>query len=729
LVQGGQAFIASFHVYLGGSKDRSNFWGIVSGVVDAHHIYADSGLLDPDLPIDIALSDADGPGNGRPFFGDAAVLADDPVGADVQLPSELWHISATPKGGWAANAPDQTLFRLLIIVAGALVLVPLLVAGRLMDERQSHIRELGDREEQLETLSRRLGLALDTSEIGVWEYHIERDRLVWDDRMNELYGLPSDGGPRNYGHWMKALHPDDLERAEQEFAAALEAGGQYVSEYRVMMPGNKVRHIRAIGAFYFDAIGTSRIVGVNWDVSADFELNAELKRVNSLTEARNVELVAATARIERNALHDALTGLPNRRYLDQVLEARSQESRVHGGCVALLHIDLDRFKQINDTLGHAAGDAMLIHAAEVLRANVREDDFIGRIGGDEFVVVVNLLRKGPKYLAGLADRIITDMRRPVPYQGHECRFGVSVGIAYQRGKVIDGKRLLVDADIALYRAKSQGRNRYEFFTDALQAEIFNSKRIADEILAGIENQEFVAYFQPQFDANTLGICGVEALARWVHPTRGIVAPDVFLPIAEELNVVATIDRIILEQTLQQFSRWQAMGLGIPRASVNVSARRLGDENLIKSLQSLNIKPGTLSFELVESIYLDESDAIVAWNIDHIKDLGIDIEIDDFGTGYASIVSLLKLRPRRLKIDRQLVIPIVESKAQTHLIASIIEIGHSLGIGVVAEGVETPEHTRILKGLGCDVLQGYAFTRPLSADDLVQFVHRAAWRAA
>jgi diguanylate cyclase (GGDEF)-like protein len=730
LVQGGQAFVARFPVYVQSGSEPEHFWGIVSAVVDVQRLYADSGLFDADLPIDIVLVGRDGLGaGGETFYGQSAVLHEQPVRADVALPSGSWQIAAVPKGGWAANAPDLTGFRLLIVIAGGLVLVPLLVAGRLIDERQRHIRELGNREEQLEVLSRRLGLALDTSEIGVWEYHIESERLVWDDRMNELYGLPSDGAARAYDHWKSALHPDDLIGAEQEFATALETRGRYLSEYRVKLPGDTVRHIRAMGAVYMDANGTSRIVGVNWDVSADFQLNAELKRVNGLTEARNAELVAATARIERNALHDALTGLPNRRYIDEVLEARSEECRANGGSVALLHIDLDRFKQINDTLGHAAGDAMLIHASEVLRVNVRDDDFIGRIGGDEFVVVVNLARKGPKYLANLADRIITHMRQPVPYEGHECRFGVSVGIAYERGKAVDGKRLLVDADIALYRAKSQGRNRYEFFTDALQAEIFNTKRMADEILSGIENQEFVAYYQPQFDTNTLEICGVEALARWQHPTRGIVPPDVFLPIAEELNVVATIDRMILEQTLQHFGRWQTLGLGIPRASVNVSARRLADENLIKNLQSLDIRKGTISFELVESIYLDESDAIVAWNIDHIKDLGIDIEIDDFGTGYASIISLLKLRPRRLKIDRQLVMPIVGSKAQTQLIASIIEIGHSLGIAVVAEGVETHEHTKILKELGCDVLQGYAFSRPLSAEALEQFVAKAEWLAA
>jgi EAL domain-containing protein (putative c-di-GMP-specific phosphodiesterase class I) len=360
----------------------------------------------------------------------------------------------------------------------------------------------------------------------------------------------------------------------------------------------------------------------------------------------------------------------------------------------------------------------------VLGEIVRDDDFVARIGGDEFVVVST--HRSRRDLSRLAARIVDDMRQPLPYMGHECRSGVSIGIAHQRGARVDDKRLLIDADIALYRAKRHGRNRHEFFTEALQAEIVSGKQMGDDILAGIEQGQFVAWYQPQFDAHTHAISGVEALARWQHPTRGIVAPDLFLPIAEDLNVVGIIDRLVLEQTLSWMYVWRAQGLNIPRASVNVSSRRLRDENLIKSLKKLDIPQGAISFELVESIYLDEDDDLVAFNIDQIRELGIDIEIDDFGTGYASIVSLLKLKPRRLKIDRQLVVPITDSEGQRQLIGSIVDIGHSLGIGVIAEGVETDEHAEMLTALGCDALQGYAFSRPLSPPDLERFV--AKWQS-
>jgi EAL domain-containing protein (putative c-di-GMP-specific phosphodiesterase class I) len=321
------------------------------------------------------------------------------------------------------------------------------------------------------------------------------------------------------------------------------------------------------------------------------------------------------------------------------------------------------------------------------------------------------------------------MRKPVYHEGHECRCGVSVGIATAMVPEIDVEQLLINADIALYRAKDRGRNRYEFFSAALQAEVINTKRVADEILKSLESQDFIAHYQPQFCAKTLDVVGVEALARWRHPTLGLRAPDAFMNIAEELSVVAAIDQSILGQALADLERWDRLGIGVPRVSVNVSQRRLHDENLVSTLRSMDIADGRIAFELVESIYLDESDGVIAWNIEQIKALGIDVEIDDFGTGYASIVSLQKLHPRRLKIDRQLVDPIITEPSQRRLVASIVDIGKAMDIEIVAEGVETMEHAKILRDLGCDILQGYAFAKPMSREALEAFLGEQSWRRA
>ncbi|BCH25832.1 bifunctional diguanylate cyclase/phosphodiesterase [Mesorhizobium sp. L-8-3] len=731
LVQGGTAFIGRFPVYT--KRANGGFWGIVSVVIDADRLYRESGLMERGMPIDVAIARLDGPaGQDTPFFGEPSVLDQDPEYADVLLPSVTWRIAAVPKGGWDVPPDNRWLLRAVVLLCGALIVIPMLVTARLVEERQRHIRELRRRETELKRLSRRLGLALETSQVGVWDFDMARDELVWDDRMNELYGLPVDDGPRTYADWRNALHPEDLERAERDFDEAIGVTGRYYSEFRVRLPDGVIRHIRAIGAIYEGAEGSSKIVGVNWDVSADVERNEDLRRTKNLMEARHAELMVAKARIEHTALHDALTGLPNRRYLDQKLELRARrEDRAER--TALLHIDLDRFKQINDTLGHAAGDAMLVHAASVLKSNVRASDFLARVGGDEFVVMCLLdgddADANHRYLSELANRIVRKMGEPVMYEGHECRFGVSVGISIDSGAGSDPRSLLVDADIALYRAKSRGRNQHQFFNEALQAEIVSTKRVADEILNGLEQGQFIVHYQPQFDARSLEVAGVEALVRWNHPTEGVLGPDRFLKIAEELSVVPTIDRMVLERSLADFEKWNRAGLRVPRIAVNVSARRLGDEELIRSLRSLNIRRGTVSFELVESIFLDDNDELIGWNVEQIKELGIDVEIDDFGTGYASIVSLLKLRPRRLKIDRQLVMPITLSTAQTNLVQSIIEIGRSLGIEVIAEGVETMEHARILRELGCQELQGYAFARPMSAADFEAFILARRGRAA
>jgi diguanylate cyclase (GGDEF)-like protein len=723
LVQGGRGFIGRFPVFAGEGEER-RFWGIISAVVDVDRLYLQSGLFNPLLSLNISITGHDGTGeDGKRFFG-PDLSGERPVVVDVVLPSGTWQIAAVPKTGWGADPIATWGQRGLILIAGALILFPIFLTTRMIRERHAHISALGDREIELARLTRRLNLALEVSKVGVWEMDMSTGAETWDEQTNALYGLPNDGTARSHDHWRAAVHPEDRDRAESDFRTMI-VGGRYESDYRVVLPDGSLRYVRSIGALFNEQGQPDRVVGVNWDVTSDVELNEDLRRAKRQAEARNNELEAARIRIEHNALHDSLTGLPNRRYLDEVLKRHAADGYHGSGSIALLHIDLDRFKQINDTLGHAAGDAMLVHASKVLRANCRETDFVARIGGDEFVILSSAGSNNTR-LTLIADRIVREMRRPAVHEGHECRFGVSIGVAVSRSSDIDVKQLLVNADIALYRAKAMGRSRHEFFTAALQAEVINTKRVADEILKALDADAFVAHYQPQFCARTLDLVGVEALARWQHPEQGLKTPDSFMAVAEELNVVAQIDRLVLDQTLADLARWDKLGLNVPRASVNVSLKRLHDEGLIETLRTLPLEPGRIAFELVESIYLDESDGIVAWNIDQIKELGIDVEIDDFGTGYASIVSLQKLHPRRLKIDRQLVLPILKEPAQRKLVASIVDIGKSMDIEIVAEGVETMEHAVILRDLGCDILQGYAFARPMSRDALESFLRQNSW---
>lgn len=725
LVQGGRGLIARFPIFSVGTSKETRFWGILSGVIDIDRLYQSAGLNDPNQKLNIAIHLDNGVEEGsKAFFGEDSTFEDNPVEMTINFGDESWHIAAVPKSGWNSIPEGVLLFRAIILLAGLMVIVPMIWAGRLMEEREEHIDALQEREDRLHALSHRLEMALQTSRIGVWEFHANNGKLIWDSRMRDLYDIDPAQENCTYEDWNRALHPDDLVAAEEVFAHTLSAGGGYSSEFRIRTRSGEVRHVRAIGDTFIDGNGDKMLVGVNWNVTADVRMRDELQSAKMRAEEQNRELELARGQMEYNALHDTLTQLPNRRFLDQTLMIKREDTGSLSR-ISILHVDLDRFKEINDTLGHAAGDEMLRHAAKTLRSCISSDDFVARIGGDEFVVV-SPSTGNPDKPAELAARIIEAMSGPVIYEGAECRTGVSIGIACQSDRDNDFQQVLINADIALYEAKRRGRNRFEFFTEALRSAVINSKQTADEILRGLENDEFLAFYQPQFDAHTLEIVGVEALVRWNHPQKGLLAPVSFLPTAESLNVVGQIDQLVLEQALLQFHRWQAARLDIPKVSVNISAQRLKDEKLFERLDKLAIQPGSVCFELLESISFDENDQLLIDNISRIKELGIDIEIDDFGTGYASIVSLLKLSPRRLKIDRQLVMPLLHSPAQQQLVSSIIDIGLSRGMEIIAEGVETPAHAEILRDLGCHALQGYAFARPMSGNDFIRFARQRAW---
>jgi len=709
---------------------HTGFWGFLEAIVDEKELYANASLIEKTgeerdlseghrhIDLHLAIRDISVENSIQdPFYGDSEIFKKAPVIRKLRLPGGVWELAAIPANGWAQEPGNSNGLRITILIAAIVVIIPIFLTGGLVSERQRNRAKIRSRENELLTVSHRLNLALESSKIGIWEIDLETQGRTWDERMSHLHGLPAQASEPTYEAWRRTVHADDIKSASLSLFRTLDEGLEYRSQYRVALPDSSIRHIRNVGSTHEGPDGKAKITGISWDVTDDVLMTEQLRAAKAMADAKNDELAHAKDRIEHNALHDPLTGLGNRRMLDKELQGLSGDNGLID--VAILHIDLDRFKQINDTLGHAAGDAMLVHASEILRSNIRKNDIVARIGGDEFVIVVSN-PPGNVYLSQLCERIINQMRQPVDYNGFPCRFGVSIGIAVARETAVDERKLLVNADIALYRAKENGRNRHEFFTEILQAEIIKTKRIADEILEGIEKNEFVAFYQPQLEAGSLKLAGVEALIRWNHPREGLLTPDKFLKIAEEMNAMATLDRIVLDRALIDGMRWAAEGIEVPKISVNVSAKRLRDETLVNSLKGLSLRPGQIAFELVESIFLDESDDVVLANIEGIKKLGIDIEIDDFGTGHTSIVSLLKIKPKRLKIDRQLVAPILRARSEQALIRSIIEIGRSLGIETVAEGVETMEHAEMLGLLGCDLLQGYAFAKPLSADDFARF---------
>ncbi|QGG91382.1 EAL domain-containing protein [Agrobacterium sp. MA01] len=724
LKNGAMGLIITLPVEMTNDDGKRVFWGGLAGVVDVTRLYDDSGLRAPDSPLAITITDdSQQTGNQAVIYGDSHVLTDDPVTMIVDLGNEKWSISAVPKGGWHAMSRPDVLIRSMIAAMSALIAGSVIWVAGLMRERQRNYAALRQREEELRAMSYRLGVALESSRIGVWEMDVGSDHLIWDERLYNLYGLTPDT-PITGETWRSMVDPEDVDAIEEGMRQAIENQSSYTGRFRVIRPDGKIVHFRTVGTAFGDQKNKMLLLGVNWDVSADVLLQEELSQAQRETAQRNEELETARQRMEYNSLHDALTGLPNRRYLDQRLEALAAAPDRPEARLTVLHMDLDRFKEINDTLGHGAGDAILRHVAQELQSMVGECDFVARIGGDEFVIVCQGCDISEGYEA-MGSNLISAVNRPIVYNGHECRVGASIGIADRIEPELTAEQLLVNADIALYEAKRRGRNRVERFNDQLRARTINIKRTADAILRSLGDDDFIAWYQPQFDARTLAINGVEALARWHHPQKGILAPNAFLETAENLNVVSQIDASILDQALEQLERWKTEGLGIEHVSVNISAQRLFEDKLLDHLAKLDFKPGSLSFELLESISFDDKADAVAESLERIRTRGIAIEIDDFGTGYASILSLIKLSPSRLKIDRQLVAPIITSPAQRKLISSIVDIGRSYGIGIVAEGVETMEHAAILRDLGCQTLQGYALARPMSPDNFIDFARKHA----
>jgi diguanylate cyclase (GGDEF)-like protein/PAS domain S-box-containing protein len=311
-------------------------------------------------------------------------------------------------------------------------------------------------------LSRRLDMALDISGVGTYVCDLTTGIVDWDDRMYRIYGLKERQHVQVGGLWESLLHPEDAERVITKAETISRTGERFSDQYRVLLQDGSERIIRARTMSFMDDSGHRMMVGANWDVTEDVGLHRELERAKVLAEARSFELQAAKERIEHSALHDYLTELPNRRYLDDMLERMRAECQRSGQGIALLHVDLDRFKQINDGLGHAAGDVVLQHAARTLRANIRKQDFIARVGGDEFIVVSRL--DGDNSLSAMAERLIEALRLPVIFEGRKCRVGASIGIASATGATIDVRQLLRDSDIALYEAKRAGRNRFVFFS-------------------------------------------------------------------------------------------------------------------------------------------------------------------------------------------------------------------------------------------------------------------------
>lgn len=443
-----------------------------------------------------------------------------------------------------------------------------------------------------------------------------------------------------------------------------------------------------------------------------------------ISDYRKVQLEVEKLRIAKvQSRTDPLTGLANRRHLDEHFSQLLESNQIRNQSLGLLHIDLDYFKEINDTKGHLLGDAVLTNLAGILRDCVRSQDFIARIGGDEFVIVIT--DQSQEELEAVAQRVINATDKTLEIDGDECTLSVSVGVASDESGQLTLNQMLKFADLALYRAKHNGRGRYEQFTSEIQKEHDELRHRKEEFKNALNNNQIFPVYQPQFCTETLEVTGVEALARWNHPVRGVLPPSEFLEIAISERRLVDLDRIILHAAMQDAKELMRSGLGMPALSINVSPQSLATRDFVEVIKNLKPFPNRICFELVETMLLDEPNGVVSDNLDGLRDLGVYLDIDDFGSGHASILGMLEAKPDRVKIDKRLVIPMIESEKHLGLVKSIIQISESLGMDTVAEGVESEHHRQLLKHLGCHVLQGFGFARPMPIDELKTLLQKQA----
>jgi diguanylate cyclase (GGDEF)-like protein len=424
--------------------------------------------------------------------------------------------------------------------------------------------------------------------------------------------------------------------------------------------------------------------------------------------------------MEHQATHDLLTGLPNRAlFLDRLGHAIRRAER-HGSRLAVMFVDLDKFKGVNDTLGHSAGDELLRIVAAQLALCVRDSDTVARLGGDEFVVLLDD-PVGPTMPGAIAERIGQRLGIPMMLAGQEHVVTGSIGISTYPDDGTDAEVLLRQADIAMYRAKQSGRNGFQFFTEEMQRRLDARLALEQGLHRALQRDEFVLHYQPQVDLADGRVSGIEALLRWQSPELGLVSPMEFIPVAEESNLIVSIGQWVLDHACATLRRWQDDGVRMVPMAINVAASQFANEDLDKlvrdTLDKYGVEPRLLTLELTEGLSMEDPEASIAL-MDRLKAIGVTMSIDDFGTGYSNLSYLKRFPVDKLKIDQSFTRGLSVVPEDGAIVTAVIQLAHSLGLRAVAEGVETEAQLRLLAEEGCDEIQGYYFSRPLPEPDMV-----------
>ncbi len=550
--------------------------------------------------------------------------------------------------------------------------------------------------------------------VGIFRTDAQGNCLYVNERWCQMTGLtPEEAAEIG---WIKGLHPDDRTKVVTEWYYAVREHRPFQLEYRFQQPDGTVTWV------FGQAVVESEKVG---------EITGYVGTITDISDRKYAE-----EQLLYNALHDALTNLPNRNLLLKRLElAINRTQRMKNYHFAVLFLDMDRFKIINDSLGHLAGDQLLTMIAQKLKSKIRAMDLAARLGGDEFVILLEHLG-GIEEAIGVAERILTEFKAPLMLNGYEVFITASIGIVLGKENYRQASDLLRDSDIAMYQAKAQGKSCYKIFDAQMHTQAIIRLNLEHDLRKALERQEFIVYYQPIFDINTNHLIGFEALVRWQHPIQGFVPPEEFICIAEETRLIVALDNWVLYTACQQLAIWQTQfSTQFPlKVSVNLSVQDLRKPTLVKDVERILNETGLdghcLSLEITESMLIENINEMLIV-LEQLKKLGIQISIDDFGTGYSSLSYLHRLPADTfsslsylhrlpadtLKIDRSFINQMQEGSRNYQVVKTIITLSKLLGLAVVAEGIETQQQLQWLQQLGCEFGQGYLFSRPLAADEI------------
>lgn len=665
-----------------------------------------------------------------------------------------------------------------------------------------------------------LARILRVSQLGNWDWDIEKNTLWWSDVIYRIFGLYRHEFDGTYDSFLELVHPDDREYVKRTIDSTLHLKKPFIIEHRIVQSNGSEKIVCNQAEVIFNSAGIPvRILGTIQDITESINTETELKLADivfkntlegiaitnvegtilsvnpaftTITGYSANEAIGKNPRILKSdhhddefyknmwaellekdhwhgeiwnrkksgeayyewltivaikdvdgkpcnyvsvfrditeirekdehilhmAYHDPLTNLPNRLLFHDRLQQALSFAHRHPRIIAIMFIDLDRFKIINDTLGHNIGDILLQSVASRLKDAVRQNDTVSRLGGDEFIILLSEIEK-VQDAALVAQKILHLLSTSFVVHGHELNITASIGISIYPDDGNDVQTLMKKADTAMYHAKEQGKNAYQFYKENMNTMLFERILLENNLHRAIERNEFLLYYQPKIDTTSWKICGVEVLLRWQHSEMGLVGPSRFIPIAEETNLIIPIGEWVLRAACTQCMLWNKEGLPLLSVAVNLSGRQLKHQNLLetirKILEETGFNPEYLELELTESVIMHQAEKITE-TLHKLKAMGIKISIDDFGTGYSSLSYLKRFPIDKLKIDQSFVRDVTTDADDSAIVTAIIAIAQSLKLKIVAEGVETADQLAFLKSMQCDEVQGFYFSRPLSTDE-------------